>query len=510
MERLGWQFIGVLILFLGLGKIFLEPLMSQNQYGAAWIVGYSNDSTFYPKYGKTEINFSSGNIDIQYKYGENLPSLGFTNASLANADGTLRYFTDGFRIYNGSQKVIENGDSINYGRIWEDYTSVYPTEFNHYFVPLPGKEEIQTILLHFTLSYHPNFIQRYTYVPVFKFSLLEYDSASKESLVSIKDSIISQGDFVSPHMALTKHANGRDWWIIIEDYLSNNHRIYLLDTSGVRLYSSQMIGVPADSFDWTGNSLFTPNGEMFIKYLRGYQIQIFDFDRCHGILSNPRIVVNEKALFKDYCYMAISPNSQFLYLNSDSLIWQYDLLASDIKSSESIVGEWDGFVFENRLTTAFNQLSLATDGKIYVSCRSSSIYLHVINNPNEKGTKCDFQLRQVELPAFMFGNLPTPPNYNLSSKKFSSCDTLLMSNSGNYTVDDGISIFPNPVSSYFSISPNFHSDFSFRVVDLLGNTLKMFRSNNFNFYDLSDIPPGIYLVHIMSKQQETIRKIVVD
>ena len=510
MERLGWQFIGVLILFLGLGKIFLEPLMSQNQYGAAWIVGYSNDSTFYPKYGKTEINFSSGNIDIQYKYGENLPSSGFTNASLASADGTLRYFTDGFRIYNGSQKIIENGDSINYGRIWEDYTSVYPTGFNHYFVPMPGKENTHAVLLNFSVNYYPDFINRYTFIPHLKYSLLKFDSLRQKDIVLIKDSIITDGDFVESHMALTKHANGRDWWIIIEDYLSNNHKIYLLDTSGVRLYSSQMIGDRADSFDWTGNSLFTPNGEMFIKYLRGYQIQIFDFDRCLGMLSNPRMVINETALLKDACFFSISPNNRFLYLNSDSVIWQYDLLASDIKSSESIVGEWDGYSFENRLTTAFFQSSLAMDGKIYFSCRSSSIYLHVINNPNEKGTKCDFQLRQVELPAFMFGNLPTPPNYNLSSKKLSPCDTLLLSNSGNYTVDDGISIFPNPVSSYFSISPNFHSDFTFKVVDLLGNTLKMFRSNNFNIYDLSDIPPGIYLVHIRSKQQETIRKILVE
>jgi hypothetical protein len=297
-------------------------------------------------------------------------------------------------------------------------------------------------------------------------------------------------------MALTKHANGRDWWIIIEDYLTNNHRIYLLDTSGIRLFSTQELGVEADSFDWTGNSLFTPNGEMFIKYLRGYQIQVFDFDRCQGTLSNPRTVVNEKALYKDACFSSVSPNNRFLYLISDSTIWQYDLLASDIKGSETVVGEWDGFYFENRLTTAFNQSSLAMDGKIYVSCRSSSIYLHVINNPNEKGAGCNFELRQVELPAFMFGNLPTPPNYNLLSKKGSACDTLVLNSVVNSIRGDEIGLYPNPIGTYFRI-------------DMVGNTLRDYQGNDPNYYDLSGIPPGVYMVHINGNGRSVIRKIVV-
>jgi hypothetical protein len=497
-----------IFLLYGLVVYINHPLVAQNHYGAAWIVGYSNDSTFLPKYGKTELNFSRGNIDVNYKFGEKLPYLGFTNASVAHEDGTLRYFTDGFRIYNEKQKVIQNGDSINYGRIWRDYSPIYPTGFNHYFIPFPGKEKTQTALLNFSVYYYPDFIKRYTYIPYFKYSLINFDSITQKDFVSIKDSIISEGDFIETHMALTKHANGRDWWIIIEDYLSNNHRVYLLDTSGIRLYANQKIGVPADSFDWTGNSIFTPNGEMFIKYLRGYQIQIFDFDRCSGILSNPRIVINEPALIKDACYLSISPNNQFLYLNSDSIIWQYDLYAKNIKSSETLIGEWDGYFFENNLTTAFFQNSLALDGKIYLSCRSSSIYLHVINNPNEKGLNCNFQLRQVELPAFMYGSLPKPPNYNLFALKRSTCDTLLANVNNNF--NDEISIYPNPVNHYFKIVSNLSSDLKVRIVDLMGTVVKEYQNNYFNYYDVTYIPAGIYFIHIRVKHRDYLKKIIIQ
>lgn len=484
----------------------ITPLSSQ-KYGSAWIVGYGNDSTFYPKYGKSEINFSNDKIDIDYKYGEEIPNLGFTNSSLAYKDGSLRYFTDGYRIFDQNQKIIQDGDSINYGRIWRDYYDDWPSEYNHYFIPMPGKEEIQTILIHFTIDYHPEFIKRYTYTPEFKYSLIEFDSLANRSYIKVKEKLISKGDFVEKHMALTKHANGRDWWIITEDFLSNNHNIYLLDTSGIKLFNTQKIGTPTDSFDWTGNSTFTQNGEKFIKYLRGYQIQIFDFDRCSGILSNPKIVIKEKGQFKDLCFITVSPNNRFLYLNSDSTIWQYDLFSTDIQASETVIGEWDGFIFKNRLTTSFNQCSLAPDGKIYISCRSSSIYLHVINNPNEKGLNCNFQLREVELPAFMFGNLPTPPNYNLYSKKMSACDTLTVNNSD---LDDAFLITPNPVRTYFQINSLDHFKYNLRLIDPFGQLIKEYRSSNVNYYDVADVPSGVYFIEIQINKRIFVKKIIIN
>lgn len=487
------------IVFLLLALFQYLILNSQN-YGDAWIIGYDRDSTTWPKYGKTILDFSNGKLETNYTFGEPKPNLGFTNASLASKSGKLRYFTDGYHIFNGEQNIIPNGDSINFGPVWVDFNDVYPTEYNHVFLPMPGEEENETILLHYNIEYYPQFTKRFTYAPYFKIAKIKWNSNTNKDTVLFKDSIILKGDFIIHHMACTRHANGRDWWIIIEDYLTNNHRIFLLDPNGINLKKNQEIGIVADSFDWTGNALFTPDGGRYIKFLRGYQIQIFDFDRCTGELSNNKVIIDPSTFNKDLCYIEVSPNSRFLYLNSDSLIWQYDLFASDIKSTETIVGAWDGYYFLGLYNTNFNQMSLGNDGKIYISCRSSSNLAHVINNPNEKGANCNFQLRGLEFEAFMLGNFPNLPNYKLGALTGSTCDTI--TSISNKFEENGILIYPNPATSFVIINEIdgiIHSSVKLQIFDING---KICYSNEYHNLQkqikipLLEFPQGLYLVQI--------------
>ena len=98
--------------------------------------------------------------------------------------------------------------------------------------------------------------------------------------VVLRDSLIYHEQLSGLKLAAVRHANGRDWWIIIEDFISNNHQILLLDPTGLNIFRKQEIGIVTDSIDWSGNSLFSPDGSKFIKYLRNSQIQLFDFDKA--------------------------------------------------------------------------------------------------------------------------------------------------------------------------------------------------------------------------------------
>jgi hypothetical protein len=398
--------------------------------GNAWILGYDNDSTHIPKYGKTILNFSTGNVEINYTPGKKVPALGNLNSSIADSTGSLRYFTDGYRIYNSIQELIPGGDSLNYGEIWENFKDgfFYPTENNHFFLPYPNYENHRTVLFHLSPEYYSGLQTRSSYVPTFRMSEIVSDSFTGKSRVVFRDSIILRGDFNEFHMSCTKHANGRDWWIILEDYKTNNHKIFLFDPGGIHLKHNQSIGIAGDAYMWSGNSLFSPDGSKYIKYLSAYNIQVFNFDRCTGVLSNAKHIPTTYSSKNEFFNLAVSSNSRFLYFCSSLFLWQYDLNSENIKNSVELIGQWDGYLFKNKLPTSFYQMALADDGKIYISCRSSSIYLHVINSPNEHGTNCNFVLRGLKLPAYMFGGPPALPNYKLGSIDNSLCDSLGINN----------------------------------------------------------------------------------
>jgi hypothetical protein len=43
-----------------------------------------------------------------------------------------------------------------------------------------------------------------------------------------KNKVIATGDLPSP--VIVKHGNGRDWWLIVGDMISQNYFIYLIDS----------------------------------------------------------------------------------------------------------------------------------------------------------------------------------------------------------------------------------------------------------------------------------------
>ncbi|MBK8451056.1 MAG: T9SS type A sorting domain-containing protein [Saprospiraceae bacterium] len=324
------------------------------------------------------------------------------------------------------------------------------------------------------------------------------DGLTKKGKVLIKNETILTGEFVNSHLAYCKHANGRDWWIVVEEYNSSKHLIFLLSKNGIKLHSTQDIGSSGGLYDWSGNSIFSPDGGKFIKYAYDYFIQIFDFDRCMGKFSNPIILQNSNLLNYKESSIAISPDSRFLYVSNYNRIWQFDLYSSDISKSIDTIGYWDGFLFDTIFSTAFYQLALADDDKIYLSCYSSNIFLHRINNPNGKGVNCNFKLRDIELPAWMIGGLPIMPNFKLGEVSGSNCDSL--TSNRDFNPIKSFIISPNPANGELKIV-NLNSGNSealkIEVLDISAK-VKISRilfpyQNQWNF-DLSFLSPGLYFI----------------
>jgi hypothetical protein len=265
-----------------------------------------------------------------------------------------------------------------------------------------------------------------------------------------------------------RHANGRDWWVLVRKFNSNQYYTILATPNEISVKFIQTLPEPITFLG--GQRNFSPNGEYFASFDNASQLRIYDFDRCTGILSNFR-----------YKYitpltagaLSFSPNSRFLYVSKMDTLWQFDMQAPDVLNSQTFIGEYDGFIdtllgFGNGFWYHWN----GPDGKIYMSATSTSRVLHVINNPDVAGQACNFQQHAVYFPTFNNGTTPTYANLNLFEVPNSVCDSLDVGSDEMSIKNEELKIMPNPSDGDFSlqfkaqnISGTFESsDISFKFV----------------------------------------------
>jgi hypothetical protein len=80
-----------------------------------------------------------------------------------------------------------------------------------------------------------------------------------------KNVIIVEDTMAIQQLSANRHGNGRDWWIIVPEFATNLHYVYLLSPSGIELVSTQRIGTILNDDDSGGNAIFTPDGSKYIR-----------------------------------------------------------------------------------------------------------------------------------------------------------------------------------------------------------------------------------------------------
>ncbi len=236
-------------------------------------------------------------------------------------------------------------------------------------------------------------------------------------------------------LTAVKNGNGRDWWIIFQRWyansqLTNEFFIFLLSPSGISPMMLQTIG--SGHTTNAGCMTISTNGEKLIKTSWQGLIEMFDFDRCTGTISNPVLIEPEITPFSpSHCFVsnALSSDDSKLYISNynsiagdTSFIYQYDLSAPNIFASKQII-------FSYTDPVGVGNLKLAPDNKIYLSCQyecptvSCQVYpdsvfnqinsnLSVINYPDSLGVACDFQPFSLYLDGGRtYYGMPNIPDY---------------------------------------------------------------------------------------------------
>jgi hypothetical protein len=433
-------------------------------------------------------------------------------ASIADINGNLQYYVGTINI-NGS----------SYGKLFDSNDSVLPsgnTILNfaglHFNIFLPYLESDSIIDL-FTVSHNP----------------FASPGLYRTRINAITNSIISAnipvdtGYYPSDGVQAVRHGNGRDWWLIWKDHdrinfsqRRNNFRLLLVSSSGVVLQNNQSIGTP--SLGGRGRIRLSKNGDRLALAAGSGLIEVYDFDRCTGNISNPVLLqVDTNYLIGTPFTCEFSPSGRFLYVSVSgnalgglSRILQYDLAAANPGLTQFVVKSWPFPTFGSTYTGG---LQLWLDDKIYVGTGGqfnqypdtfytpNITHLSRIEDPDQPGVACNFNLNCVYLNgARSYGSLPNNPNYALKEWAGSGCDTLsLTSLPETGTTALSATIYPNPSSDFVTIqmSAPLSSAGELTIFNTSGQLMFSTRLQK-RFYrqglDISSWSTGLYMVVVES------------
>ena len=436
-----------------IGLLFcIAPIYLFAQYkNNKWLLGYDND---YPlPFNGSKLIFYQDSVAVSYDP-RSMWIIGCYSGLSAQDDSWFVY-TNGKAVCNKNNDTLVNGGGLSPGGDpgWDVSGYYWPTMA----VIIPEQNTGNILyLLHqnsqgSTLPYYPWPINTNPRAMQIYYSKIDATLGNKGTVVS-KNQLLHSDTAELGGLIPCRHANGRDWWLLIKKFYSNEYYTYLITPNGPELKYIQT--VPGTRTILAGTQCFSPNGELYASFDNIGQLRLYDFDRCTGYLSNFRYKHITSNLA---CGISFSPNSRFLYISKPDSLWQFDMQSTDVLASQTFIAKYDGYIDSIGLANGFFVHWLGPDGKIYMSATNSHRVLHVINNPDEPGLACNFQQHAVHFPTYSNATTPTYVNLNLFQVPNSVCDSLDVGGNELKIKNEPLKIMPSPSDGNFSLQFKAHS-----------------------------------------------------
>lgn len=417
-----WRTLVLLMIF----SLLPASLLHAQRHDHTWLLGRdgSSNNPMDSANGITVLDFNTASLSpLLYYDGRFRIDFALTANCMSDREGRFLFAYNGYYIEDSSGQTMQGAQALN------------PSGQPHFgdgvingglIIPYPDQES-KYLLFH--LSWYFN--NMWTYGQMLYLSLIDTELNGGLGGVVIRKDTIIEDTLDLGKMTATKHANGRDWWVLVPEHESNRFYTLLITPDGVTDIHLQEIGVyrpfglGQTTFSSDGSRMIIMNMHEINPFRPSY-LDLFDFDRCTGILSNHRQhIIDQKNTFANGA--AISPSGRFLYLCRRDTIFQVDLeLDSFIKTPVAI---YDGFISSgNPVPTYFGIAQTGPDGRIYITSTSTIVYeLTVINHPDRPGIDCDVRQHSLRTPT-AHTTLPQHPYYRLGPLDGSPCDTLGIDN----------------------------------------------------------------------------------
>jgi hypothetical protein len=423
-----------------LGYILVHGFVFGQGYNHQWLLG-SWDFFQDPK-GRILFDSSSYSLINENRW----MVFEGTEGNISDANGNFLMSSNGVWIANAINDTMMNGDSINPNGITSNWPDGLPMEQNNVFLPFPG-DSTKYLLIHHTAT------DNGTHLPVYEiyYSIIDITHDSGLGEVISKNNIALL-DTLNWGIGVCKHANGRDWWIVVLKDSSNLAFTILFDINGVNQINQQSLNYFPLGLATSSQLTFSPDGTKFIASTydnpmsRNSFIIISDFNRCTGMFSNTQTL---QLTSGSYLWgLAFSPSGKYAYACSSNYIFQVDVNTLAVDT----VATYDGFISpvgSPCCATTFWNMYLAANGKIYITSGSGVEHLHEMNYPDSAGIACDVQQHAISLGYAQLRAVPNHPNYYLGCDTTSSCPCLITGINNLSQTEFRFRIFPNPILDNF-------------------------------------------------------------
>lgn len=296
---------------------------------------------------------------------------------ICDREGNLLFYTDGISVWNKMHKIMPNGAGLkgNPSSTQSGVVIPYPNQAKKYILftvtQTAGEDGVRYSIVDMTLN------------------------------EGLGDVVSSQKDIalftpVTEKLTAVKHRNGKDTWVVVHAWKSNEFLSFLVTEKGVTTTPvSSKVGTVHDggTLNTQGYLKANPDGTNLALALEESDIfELFDFDNASGKVSEPLTL---KIKDKSYPYgVEFSPDGSLFYGTAAGTgeIYQFNLQAGSpeqIKASGKVIGKTEGGIW-------VGALQIANDGKIYFPIYKKN-FLGVIHSPNSLGNACGFESNYVNL-----------------------------------------------------------------------------------------------------------------
>lgn len=502
--------------------IIYTPIKAQ-YHDAKWVLCSGNNQY----YNNVILDFNNGQTPVVNVTSKYVP-MSFENASICDSVGNLLFYTNGYRLFDRNLDFIPGGYLVPP----MDTNGMFRGTLQArgcMFLPWPGDTN-RYVLLHTTKEFTlpigtPGWISyilpRHLYYSVFDKTLNNGNGGFIGlNQIIVTDTLTNWGG----GLAVTKHANGRDWWIMVKKHYKNRFYKFLLTPAGIQPMGYQLIGLDNQA-RLLDIYCFSPNGEIVAGNIgfSGYahDIVLMNFDRCTGLLSNHQIISNPNNPNHGCEDADFSPDSRFLYSTERVKIFQYDLLniqtPGAVQASRTVVADtaFSTSICDTpsitNIKTQYPFGALAADGRIYYPPSYGCQELSYFNAPDSSGLASDFIYGGLNIVNQHFASTPYYPNYRLGPVAGSVCDTLSVG------VEEWqasqVSIFPNPTQNSVNVSlGRTCEEIQCNFYNMQGQMLFQEKRNFGNAFtlDIPNLSKGLYLLEILCNEGRVVKKVVVN